>query len=252
MNLWPIYVPSSGRAGHAPTLQWLAGEWAAKSAILCVDLDEAEDYKREYPRIRLIYNNIKPHTLVGARQSILNHARLRGHAWHWQIDDDVHAFGMREKPAQKSTPVRASVALARLQPYSQIPRAALIAPDFRQFAWHSKTEYSLNQRCMVVIGVNGTTGLNFDTNLPLKSDIDFCLQNFTAGWRSVLSHLVDFSYVEQNGNTRGGNVDQYKTPGLQESAVRHLCMKWPTVAKPVFLRHGRPEVKINWACFSKK
>jgi hypothetical protein len=200
----------------------------------------------------VIENTVKPHTIVGARQSILNHAREKGSTWYWQIDDTVTGLGLRKIPGAKAHLINPIAALFDLQNIFSIhPKVALISPDFRHLAWGAAEPFKLNTRCMVITGTRADTGLNYDLDMLMKEDIDFCLTTLSAGWVTVLSHLHEISEVPMGANKIGGMTEKYSTTGFHDRSCQQMMRKWPRYCSLAF-RHGRPEIKTSWKTFLLK
>lgn len=251
MSIWPIYVPTYGRAGTSQTLAGLLDE--CLRPILCVEAHEMEMYRREYPELQVIVNFCKPRSIAGARQTILQDAREQGHRWYWQIDDTVMGIAVRRYPRAIARQKSWSYALERLQLLKyQHKKIALISTDFKHIATFAEAPFRMNTRCMVVTGTRTDTKLNYDTSLAMKEDLDFCIQHLRKGWKTILSHLHVQIEVDMGKNTKGGMVELYAKNGFHLKGCFDLIRKWPQWVKMGNKRHGRPEVKIDWAKMNRR
>lgn len=251
-EVWPIFVPSYGRAGKSHTLGWLS-QYPDLDVGICVEAEDADAYRFEYPWAKLLLNHVKPHSIVGARQSILKYAREKGIPWYWQIDDTVMSIASRFNPKDRIVKENCGdsvEALRNMQYFAKLnPRIALVSPDFRHLGWREEKQFSMNTRCMVVTGTRTDTGVDYDLNLIMKEDLDYCLALMSNGWSTFLSHINELNEVIMGANKTGGMVEKYASPGFHDIACRQMVKKWPGICTLTH-RNGRPEVKISWKKFS--
>lgn len=252
--VWPIYVPSYGRAGKSLTLRWIAKQpHVAKAVYVCCELNEYDEYSKAYPQFHIICNTVKPKTIVGARQSMLEHARAMGYDWYWQIDDTVNAIGTRPFQGEKfragGDPLSALLKMQALKSLS--PRLALISPDFRHLVWAEGEPFTLNTRCMVVTGTRTDTGISYDLNMVMKEDIDYCLALLQNGWMTLLSHMYEIRETAMGKNKQGGMTEKYAVRGFHALSCQQMARKWPNNCK-LDIRRGRPEIKTSWRTFAPR
>lgn len=95
---YPIYVPSYGRAGHAPLLGVLAGApQAVRSKVHIVVRRGPQEraYRAAYPWATLVVHSA-PYGVGRAREAAWRHARKVGHQRILMIDDDMSKVGLLE------------------------------------------------------------------------------------------------------------------------------------------------------------
>jgi hypothetical protein len=63
---------------------------------LVVEPHEAEDYAKQHPGVELIVLPESNKGIAYARRYIKEHSKAAGHASHWQIDDNIRWFGIRD------------------------------------------------------------------------------------------------------------------------------------------------------------
>ncbi len=96
---YPIYVPTKGRADSRLTIRALTRRNIPFRVV--VEPQEVDTYLTPFPRkhgnldpsqlLVLPWSN-RPDGLVAARNWIRAHAEAEGHAWHWQLDDNIRGF----------------------------------------------------------------------------------------------------------------------------------------------------------------
>lgn len=83
--------------------------------------------------------------------------------------------------------------------------------------------------------------LRFDTNLQLKEDYDYTLQNLTAYGIALRCNRVLVSFQHR---TNAGGAVAIRTPAVEEESIRYLQNKWPGA----ILRNKKREneVLLRW------
>lgn len=103
-QLWPIYVPTCGRAGAAPLLQMLcnAPRGVQRRVYLIVREDEQAAYQAAYPWARTA---LTPSPGLGvARFAAIDHARQVGHHRIVMIDDDIRHLSLLQRIPREGKP----------------------------------------------------------------------------------------------------------------------------------------------------
>lgn len=242
MNLWPIYVPSKGRAG---TSQLLArfGELLVDAITVVVEPQEFLAYRAAYPKLcleQLIGNN---GGITFARRSVTALARKRGHRWFWMMDDDITGF--YRTVGNKCVRHPAFEVLCEAQQIS-LPNVAQIALEYQQFSWSAKQPIAVNSYCDVCVAIRTEATVKHDYRpVDLKEDRDFTMQLIQGGWTTVRCRQLAFS-CPKNGSNKGGLFEEYAQPGREVAAVEKLCGLWPWCCTRQVKPNGRIDAKIDW------
>lgn len=245
MTLWPVYIPSKGRAA---TLR-LPG--TAPCAIV-VEPQEADAYRGHHRGERFLTLPVNDQGLPYARQWVKEHATAAGHEWFWMLDDDIAGYYRVERG--RCVPAAAGVALEAAQAYAlRYPYVGQAALEYQQYAWSTRATHTLNGYCDVAVAINTklTAGIAFRPETDLKVDRDFTLQVLAAGLWTVRACTVAFG-APKNGSNPGGLAPTYAQQGREAKAVEVLCRLWPDICTPQVKADGRVDAKIQWRAFKPR
>lgn len=250
MSPWPVYVPTKARAGRPRTARLLAGAGVPWTAV--VEPQDEHAYRAALgPAADLLVLADDDRGIPYARQAALDHARAAGHAWFWQLDDDIDRF--YSVADGRCVPCPVDVALAGAQAaLARVPRLAVGALEYQQFAWRARKPYALGSYCDVAVCLDaGNPRLRYRTGLVFKSDRDLCLAALAAGYATARTTRWAFA-APKNGSNPGGLAAEYARAGREAESSRMMCELWgPAICRPLTKPDGRPDVKINWSYFRR-
>jgi hypothetical protein len=250
MTTWPVYVSTKARAGRPRTARLLAGSGVPWTAV--VEPQDEPAYRAALgPGADLLVLPDDDRGLPYARQAALDHARAAGHAWFWQLDDDIDRF--YSVAAGRCTPCPAGAALAGAQAaLARVPRLAVGALEYQQFAWRARGPYALGSYCDVAVCLDARNRrLRYREEQFFKGDRDLCLAALAAGYATARTTRWAFA-APKNGSNPGGLAAEYARAGREAEASRRLCARWgPAICRPLTKPDGRPDVKIDWSYFRR-
>lgn len=237
----PVYVPSKGRAGRSATLSSLSAE-EHPAVWIVTPPEETAAYRDTYGSQSGWH--VVPQAgdgIWGARQSILDHARIEGRRF-WMLDDDCTGAFWREGHRLKRSSLW-SVMLAM----EDVVRArrvavAMYGPNFRHRAWSGPvTEWDVHLRNFV----NLDPAIPFDYWDNVKEDLDMVLQIITSGRHTLRFNAYAFDSPRM-GTTDGGCWDDYLT-GALDVASHELPGRWPgLVSMELDQKSGYVTNRVNW------
>lgn len=254
---YPIYVPSKGRwqEGRATTVRAFARDQVP--IRLVVEPSQVKEYAPwESPTTKLLVLPEDDFGLLRARNWIRDHAEAEGHAWHWQVDDNILTFyrfweGWR-------IPCNSGVALRVCEDFadrfSTVGIAGLNYEKFVHQLGAGKVPFFRNVHVYSCTLVNHA--MPYRWRLAYNDDTDLCLQALTNGWATLLMNAFMAGKLPTmtvgGGNTddlyRGAeDVDAGDTYGRYVMA-RTLERAWPGTVK-LTRRFGRYQHSVNWQAF---
>jgi glycosyltransferase involved in cell wall biosynthesis len=246
MNRFPIYIPSKGRP-TAPTAKLISD-----SACVIIEQQDAADYRKSFPKARIIVLPESNRGIAYVRNFILNEARRSGAEWFWMLDDDITGFyEVAAKRCVRASPL--SVLAGAESVFSKRPNTAQAALEYRQFAWASEKGYSLNGYCDVAVCINTKRSAmaNYDSSVTLKEDRDFSMQLLSQGYETFRTARFAFS-APKNGTNEGGLKSVYASLNAEANAVAAMVSKWGVgLCNDHTKPDGRRDVKINWRAFNR-
>lgn len=156
------------------------------------------------------------------RNFMLGYAKENGHDWVIMCDDDVDHFGKYDLGNKKISPI---FWYDLLEKAKKLP-FELYGINYRQLAWTSKTEYSINRTFVEVCVLLNIKKIKwtYRGEFNLKEDRDFVLQTIKQG-----SGIIRFNKFFYNcpdvGKNSGGLQKEYRAK-KDELSAKKMCYEW--------------------------
>lgn len=238
MKLWPIYVPSRGRA-QLSKLLLAASDLLEIDLTVVVEPQEEAAYRAAFPSLEISVLPGSNRGIAYARNHVLDLSEAAGHDWFWMIDDDVSRF--YRVANKKCVPADMVEVLLEAQEQAK-DNIGQIALEYQQFAWSSNGKAKLNSYCDVCVAVRVATAPTYRENT--KEDRDFTMQIIASGLDTVrISHLA-FG-APANGSNQGGLFEDYAS-GKEPGWAKTLVEQWPWCCEMQKKPSGRIDAKIHW------
>lgn len=222
--MWPIYIPSKGRAKKCSTAVILANEGIPFKLV--VEKDDAPHYQERFGASWVIVLPKSSQGIGYAREFINTYSRQKKEPFHWQLDDDIRSFEVRT--GKRNVKTAAALVLAeaekRIDGFENI---GLVGLRHSVFAWSTKKQISFNIPCCSCFLVNNKTPAGFNT--AIIEDIDFTMQVLFAGFCTLVFNRLLFT-PEPVGKTEGGNQASGHYSKYTELA-RNTQRAWPNMFK---------------------
>jgi hypothetical protein len=238
----PIYVPSRGRAASCLTARQLDVPFT-----LVVEPHEAEDYAKQHPGVELVVLPESNKGIAYARRSIKEHSKAAGHASHWQVDDNIRWFGIRDDKNRKELAhLVLHAAEVELEPYVNVAIASLCQTTF---AWTHDKPYSINRQAYSCVWVRNDVPCTWRDELC--EDTDYSLQVLDAGWCTIIFNRLLMDKAP-SCKMSGGNTEMYLSGG-REARNAGLLKRWPGVFQQG-LRYGKQTILPSniWRTFPQR
>lgn len=179
------------------------------------------------------------------RNKILDWANERGHEWIIICDDDVTSFGYYDG---KNHTCDAAIWHKLMEKAKKLP-FEVVGINYRQHAWHEKTQYSINKKFAEVCAAFNVGKIFWRYKSDTKEDRDFAMQTIQNG-NGILRFNKYFFNAPEVGTNVGGLHELYKS---KRDAVwaKKIVADWHPHAE-IVTKAGRVDAKINLADFAKK
>lgn len=220
----PIFIPSLGRATIANTPRLLTEDGVPFKMV--VEPQEADEYKKQFGSDSVLVLPEGGKGIAYSRRWIKSYSKENGHAYHWQIDDDVRAF--MEKTSGKREKCSSNVVLGNIEAWvKKHSNVAIAAPLQTTWAWNGTDpgkEQRLNRppvSCVLVSNEPKETWRD-----GIWEDTDYALQVLKAGWctANFTLLLVDLPPMMKQP---GGHTPLYKADGERMKAAKAMVDRWP-------------------------
>ena len=231
------FIPTKGRIG---TTTYKLFEQAGINFKHFIEPNEFQLYN--VPNKVNIQQNDKGISYV--RNFMLKYARENNYNWVLFCDDDVKSFGIYNG---KTVIKNASIWNDILEKAKQLP-FELVGINYKQHAWHEKTNYSINKKFAEVCVLMNINKIKWNYNNNTKEDRDFQMQTIKNGF-GVLRFNHYWFDCPNVGSNKGGLFDLYKNKKDVEWA-KNIVKSWHPYAKLV-RKKNRIDAKINIKEFAK-
>jgi len=215
--MFPIYIPSKGRAACLKTAALLNADCLDYSVV--VEPQEAEAYQ-DYPILVLPEDN---QGLAYSRQFIKFHSKSQGEKWHWQLDDDINRFLLRF-PGVPVKHVSASEALGHVEHnvlrYSNVGQAGM-----NQNSWPSSADIKWNNLPVQAVLNNNATASRYRSLEPFE-DLDYTLQVLDEGFCTMLFDRLRTD-TPKTGSNEGGLNKVYKNWSHMHRSMSAIIKAFP-------------------------
>jgi hypothetical protein len=178
---YPIYIPSKGRADRV-AVAGLLQEHGIPFKIT-VEPQDADAYRVRYTDEQLVVMDANNQGIHYVRNWMKDHATNEGHAFHWQLDDDIKWFKVRydgknhkTNPAHVLSTIEDTVDL-----YTDIGAAS---PMYDTWAFQPGPIIKLNRMAASAMLLRNDPNIRFEPEIV--EDIDITLQYLTAGYCSLI------------------------------------------------------------------
>jgi len=254
--IFPIYIPSKGRAGKTPATK-MFDKYGVPYRVI-VEPQDHDNYAAHLDPAKLITLPDNNRGLVYARNFIKDHAVNAGAARHWQFDDDVRAMRRMHKGHRIYMDAGMALAIAEqfTERYTNIALTAFNEGGFLPCNGTTQTQwppFRLNYRCYTCFLMRNDIPNRWRHRY--NEDTDMTLQVLGDGWCTVLMNTLQFqggttNYGGKVTKVKGGQQQVYAEDGRLKMA-RDLERVWPGVVT-TRRRWGRPQHKLRWAKFDTK
>ena len=239
--MFPIYIPSKGRAG----LKRGAVEMLFAAEIphtIVVDPDDYNTYSRwivesDKSALSLLICTPKNNQgLAYVNEYIRQLSISKGESWHWQINDDIWKFSLR-RPKQKAVVMNPGEALYEIE--SEVGRysnVGLAGPE--EDIWPPTEEpVKINAIPAQAVLINNAVSATFRKTNGFE-DIDFYLQVLSQSYCTMQFDNIRIS-APKPGTNDGGN--EIKLAKRAAYLFQHERVRWPKVQfNPGGSPGGRP------------
>jgi len=245
--MYPIYIPSKNRAKTCVTADLLQRE--SVPFLVVVEPQDYKDYKLLYGDAVIVLPKDNQ-GLAYSRSWIKTHSKQAGDIFHWQLDDDIKRFMIRENGKNIiSTTIHA---LSTIEEFiSQYKNIGAAGPTYTTFAFSRKTQYGVNKQvCSCFISLNSINAWWRDDTID---DTDYSMQILSSQyWCTLLFYriLIDVLPV---GNNPGGLDTIYNSDKFVKKQQR-LTEYWPGAFKLAYKKNGKTRIAPSsiWRKFPQK
>jgi len=244
---YPIYIPSKGRDNNCLTAELL--NKYNLFFYLVVEPQDFNKYKIRYGNkvIKMPKNNMG---IAYARNFCKQDSITRGYNWHWQVDDNIKYFGVRENNKNiKINPKECfSIIEHETLKYNNIGISGM---KHHVFAFSASNDYSINRQCYSSVFINNDIDVYWRGKCV--EDTDYSLQILFSGFCTILFNRV-LMWKEDSLKMSGGNTEiEYSGNGrlIRSEGLQKL---WPGIFEIGSKKNGAITIKPSriWSKFKQR
>ncbi len=217
--MYPIYIPSKGRSDKCSTVNIFLKENI--KFLIVVEPQDFENYTKIFGKERCIVLPENNKGIAYVRNFCKHHAVQNNQAYHWQIDDDIKTFQLREDG--KNIKTAAQYIFNDIEnfvlKYKNIGAAGLIDCVF---AWTKKNIISFNQQICSAGLFNCNTNVIWENRII--EDTDYSLQLLLKNYCTITFNKYLYS-KSPNEKASGGLSSKNIT--THEEHRHNLVKKYP-------------------------
>lgn len=243
--IYPIYVPSKGRAATIQTTDALKG----LNFFVVVEPQDYDDYKLIFSPDNLLVMPENDKGIAYVRNFCKEHAASNGHKYHWQVDDNIKSFALRQN--DKNVKCKAADAFAIIEKtVEQFDGIGAAGMKHQAFAFAERNDIGYNRQVYTCMLLSTEPKAKFRDGLI--EDADYNLQILFDGYSVVL-----FNRVVMNKTTsmvlKGGNTEISHANGGREKRAIATQKQWPEVFRLKDSKDGpRLAPSRIWSTFQQR
>lgn len=206
-----IYIPSKERENKCYTAELL--KKYEIPYFIVVEPNEYNKYKEVYGE-EILQVLDKNHMGVSyVRTWIKKQSEKNEEQYHWQIDDDIKQFQIREN--QKNNNINPIGFFRELEKtIEQYENVTIVGLRDSLYAWTQNDFISHNKQVASVVLLKNYTNIYWDSGVI--EDTDYCLQNLLKGYCTIIFNMYLY---KKNPNNQGGRTSY-------EELKRNLVLKY--------------------------
>lgn len=240
-ELWPVFIASKGRSE-------IGQFWRELGSVIVVEPQELDAYSKAYPQHPLFPLRENDRGLMFVRESIRKHNIGNDcGGWYWMLDDDITDFGVSRFGKNKSADAATVLKLAQVQ--AKAARLSAIGLNYDHLAWAAKKPLKSPDTVDVcgAFNANALRDLEFNPNMPMKGDREYCLRMYLAGHRCGTA-LKLWYHTQPLGKWSGGLQGEYQS-GDDSREAEVFASMYPGLVDVVGKDKGdkvRIDARIRW------
>jgi hypothetical protein len=246
MNRYPIYIPSKGRYENALTARLLIEQ--NLHFYIVIEPQDFNNYLQYFDSKNLIRMDENNKGIAYVRNWCKQHAIKEGYPYHWQFDDNIKSFRIREGDKNvKTSPLNCITEVEKIvSTYSNIGIAGL---RHTIFAFSQTKPVSLNQQCYSGVLVNNSLKINWRDKIV--EDTDYSLQVLFSNYCTLLFNRLLIEKATTMSMKGGHTTSTYAGNGRTINQ-QNLIKQWPGLFE-LTTQYGRTKIKPSriWSKFSQ-
>lgn len=232
---FPMYVPSKGRSDLKLTTKALSD--VDIPFYVVVEPQDYNDYLEHYDSTQLVKMDEDDQGIGYVRNACKQHSISIGAEYHWQLDDNIKDFRIREDGKNVVKDTRNVLAAAE-HIVTRFDNIGIASLSHVVFAWTKTVHLAINRQAYSCVLVNNNLDINYRNDCI--EDTDYSLQVLDKGYCTILFNKLLMGKAT-TGQYKGGNTDTVHAGDGRLLRSKALQKYWPGAFKLVE-KNGRLHV----------
>jgi hypothetical protein len=230
-----IYIPSRGRSDTCLTAAVLLEDDV--DFLVVVEPQEKESYVDQFGETRCLVMDDNDRGIAYVRNWIKDYSKGKGEPFHWQIDDNIKGFQIRQgNRNERIGPSRClSLVETNVEQFSNIAAAGI---THAAFAFSASQPVDINKQVYSCALFNNELDTRWRDGVV--EDTDYSMQVLHEGWCTLLFNAL----LMEKATTmkmKGGNTELVYGGRGRELRSKGLIAAWPGAFKMTH-QYGRPKI----------
>lgn len=223
--VYPIYVPSRGRSKTILTTKAL--DQSGLSYKVVIEPQDKDEYLKCFDETNLLVMPENNKGIAYVRNFCKTHAKENGYEYHWQMDDNIQSFAIRQGGKNNKSEASEAIKLieSTVNMFSGIGAAGM---KHQVFAWAETSDIGYNRQVYTSMLLSTKPDAVFRDGLI--EDADYNLQILFDGYSVVLFNRVVMNKITSM-KMQGGNTEISHANGGREKRAIATQAQWPNVFK---------------------
>lgn len=236
-----ICIPSKNRPN---TLTYKIFQDLGLEVLLFLEPQDFDKYKVSCQKVNIGQND---QGISFVRNYIIDYAKTNKFKWVCMCDDDITSFGKATLTEKGLRNKRDNKYILEAFEKTLNFQNTIFGINYSQYSWASSNTKSVNTTTVEVCVWFKPDEIKakYDSNVNLKEDRDFIIQNKINGLNIVKLNRY-YHNSPDIGKKQGGLFDEYKAK-KDEIAAKKMLEKWrPEIITLHTNKQGNLDIKINW------
>jgi hypothetical protein len=224
-------------------------EAKVENYYVVVEPQDQDLYEKQFDKANVLVMPENNKGIAYVRNFCKKDAKAKGFSYHWQIDDNIQSFAIRQNDQNQKCLISDALKLIE-STVNQFTGIGAAGMKHQVFAWSEKNDIGYNRQVYTSMLISTEPKSNFRDGLI--EDADYNLQILFDGYPVVLFNRVVMNKITSM-KMQGGNTEISHANGGREKRAIATQAQWPNVFKLKESKDGpRLAPSRVWSTFTQR
>ena len=229
---YTVYIPSKGRAHLCHTAK-LLDDYGITNYKIVVEPQDYESYVNKWGKEKVVQLPDNDQGIAFSRSFIKKYSRSQGEKFHWQVDDDIISFRVRQN--NKNIKVNPKNCFSIVETINdKFTNIGMCGITHFAYAFAKKTHVGLNKFAYCVVLINNDTFHSWRKNV--LEDLDYSLQTLEQKLVILTFNSIIFE-APSTGTVSGGNMTNMFKDDNRKKIYDNTVIQWPDRMKVIEVKN---------------